>query len=130
MNVFFVIDGVALTPDLDGTILAGVTRDCVIQMLTKEGVKVEERPVSIDEVMEAGRNGKLQDAFGSGTAAGITQISHIEHKGELIALPPLDQRPHSTRLRDELDGIKNGTVPDRFGWTEKVKSKLLAEVLE
>jgi branched-chain amino acid aminotransferase len=130
MNVFFVIDGVALTPDLDGTILAGVTRECVIQMLRKEGVKVEERPVSIDEVMEAGRNGKLQDAFGSGTAAGITQISHIEHKGELIALPPLDRRPHSTRLRDELDGIKNGTLPDRFGWTVKVKSKLLAEVLE
>jgi len=130
MNVFFVIDDVAITPDLDGMILDGVTRDSVIQLFGKYGVKVEERKISIDEVMDAFKKGLLQDAFGSGTAAGITSISHISHEGTMMQLSPVNKRPYSVRLRDDLDGIKNGTVPDDFGWCVKVGSKLLAEVLE
>ncbi len=129
MNVFFVIDGVAITPDLDGMILDGVTRDSVIQLFKHYGVKVEERKISIDEVMTAHKKGLLEDAFGSGTAAGITTIAQIAHKGEMIKLSPPAERPYSVRLRDDLDGIKNGTVPDYSGWTVKVKTRILAEVL-
>jgi len=130
MNVFFVIDNVAITPSLDGTILDGVTRDSVIQLFKQYGMKVEERRLSIDEVMEANKKGLLQDAFGSGTAAGISPISHISHKGATIELPPAAGRKYWLRLRDDLDGIKNGTIPDRYGWCMKVKSQILAEVLE
>ncbi|MCY7409080.1 MAG: branched-chain amino acid aminotransferase [Chitinophagales bacterium] len=127
MNVFFVIDGVAITPELDGTILDGVTRDSVIQLLKHHGTKVEERKISIDEVFDAHQKGILQDAFGTGTAASISTISHIEHKGNMIALPPVNEIPFSVKLKDELEGIKSGALPDIFNWMVKVQSKLLVE---
>src|SRR6188768_710429 len=79
MNVFFIIAGKAITPNLeDGTILAGVTRDSVIQVLKDMGVTVEERPLSIDEILDAYKNGNLQEVFGTGTAATISMIKELK----------------------------------------------------
>jgi len=127
MNVFFVIDNVAITPSLDGTILDGVTRDSVIQLFKSHGVKVEERRISIDEVFDAHRKGLLQDSFGTGTAASITLISHIHHKGNTIELPPVNERPYSNSFKEELEEIKTAKKPDSFGWVVKVQSKIEVE---
>jgi branched-chain amino acid aminotransferase len=128
MNVFFVIDGVAITPDLDGTILDGVTRDSTIQLFKHYGVKVEERKISVDEVFDAQKKGILQDAFGTGTAASIVPISHIHHLGVTIELAPISQRPYCIRFKDEMEEMKAGMRPDPFDWRVKVQSKILAEV--
>lgn len=129
MNVFFVIDDVVITPELDGTILDGVTRDSLITLLRHRGVRVEERRIAIDEVLEAGRQGRLQDAFGSGTAASVVAISEIMHRGQTATLPPVEQRYWWKELKAELEGIKYGTRPDPFGWRVPVKSKLPAVTL-
>ena len=127
MNVFFVIDGVAITPELDGTILDGVTRDSTIQLFKHYGVRVEERKISVDEIFEANEKGTLQDAFGTGTAASLIPISHINHRGITIELPAMHKRPYSVRLKDEMEEIKCGMRPDPFGWMVKAQSKLLVE---
>jgi branched-chain amino acid aminotransferase len=129
MNVFVVINGVAITPALEGTILDGVTRDSVITLLKDYNVKVEERRISIQEVIDAGKTGRLDDAFGAGTAAGISPIAQISHQGETVEIPQARRGHFSLRLRDDLDGIKSGTLADQFGWTVKVKSKLMEEVI-
>jgi branched-chain amino acid aminotransferase len=127
MNVFFIIDDVAITPDLDGTILDGVTRDSVITLLKSYGVKVEERKISLDEVEAAHQNGFLAEAFGTGTAASIASISHIGYKGLTMELPPVEKGTYSNRLKKDLEDIKTGKVTDPYGWITKVKSKLVLE---
>ncbi len=127
MNVFFVIDGVAITPELDGTILDGVTRDSIIQLFHHYGVKGEERKISVREVFAAHAKGTLEDAFGTGTAASIIQISHIHDRGKTIELPPVEKRPYSIRLKNQMDEIKAGLSEDIFGWNMKVQSKLLVD---
>src|SRR5690606_21091327 len=87
MTVFFIIDGVAITPSLeDGTILAGVTRDSIITLLKENNIEVQERRLSIDEIIEAHKQGKLQEAFGSGTAASMSFIADLTYKGETYSL--------------------------------------------
>ena len=121
MNVFFAIDDVVITPSLESeTILEGVTRDSIIQLLRDKGTKVEEREISIDEVIEAHKNGKLQDAFGAGTAAVITFISHIGYKGRDYELPPVETRKFSPAIKKELEDIQRGVLPDPHGWLLKV----------
>lgn len=127
MNVFFIIDDTAVTPDLDGTILDGVTRDSVIQLLRSYGLKVEERKISMDEIEAAHKNGFLIDAFGTGTAASVAAISHIGYKGQTLQLPSPEKRIYSKRLKKELEAIKTGQMFDQFNWTVKVKSKLVLE---
>src|SRR6185312_3410421 len=83
MNVFFIVDNVAITPSLDeGTILNGVTRNSVITLLKESGYKIEERKISIDEVMEAYNNGTLLEVFGTGTAATIAPIKELKYKDD------------------------------------------------
>lgn len=127
MNVFFIIDDVAVTPDLDGTILEGVTRDSVKQLFDSYGIKVEERKISLDELVAAHDKNLLSEAFGTGTAASITAISHIGYKGSVIELPPVDENSYSSRLKRDLEDIKTSRIPDSFGWVVKVKSKLVLE---
>ncbi|MCS6991611.1 MAG: branched-chain amino acid aminotransferase [Chitinophagales bacterium] len=126
MNVFFVIDDVVITPELDGTILEGVTRDSLIQLLKLKGLRIEERKVSIDEIIDAGERQRLQDAFGSGTAASVVAIAEIMHRGRQIPLPPVEERRWWKELKAELEGIKYGTRPDPFGWRVPVRSRLLS----
>ncbi|MFT4062324.1 MAG: branched-chain amino acid aminotransferase [Edaphocola sp.] len=121
MNVFFIVDGVALTPDLNsGTILAGVTRASVITLLRENGIKVEERPISIDELIEAGRNGKLQEAFGTGTAASMSFIAELTYKTETLALPGVDTWAIAPKIKKELDDIRYGRIEDKHGWLFRV----------
>jgi len=124
MNIFVVIDDVAITPNLDGQILDGVTRDSTMQLLKYHGVKVEERPISIDEVHDAWKKGTLQDIFGTGTAASIAPISHIGWKNIMMELPPVAERKWSNQLKQEMEDIKSRRREDPFGWSVRVKTKI------
>ncbi len=122
MNMFFAIDGAIATAPLDeGTILPGVTRDSVMRLARElYGMKVEERPLPIDEVIDGIRKGRVTEAFGSGTAAIITAVSEIGYRGERLRLGDGGVGPVTRRLYDDLVGIQYGRKPDRFGWTVQV----------
>lgn len=121
MNVCFVIGDEVVTPELNGSILPGITRDSVLTVLRGWGYKVSERRIAIDELAEAHSRGELKEAFGTGTAAVVSPIGELcwgEKKmtinnGEIGAL--------SQRLYDELTGIQRGTAPDKHGWVYTVK---------
>ena len=116
MNVFFVIDDTVITPALDGNILDGVTRNSVITLLRDKGVTVEERLVSVDEIVDAQRVGDLKEAFGAGTAATIAHITDIGYKNEMLHLPAVSEREHSPWVLEMLEGIKRGTKEDKYNW--------------
>jgi branched-chain amino acid aminotransferase len=120
MNIFFVIDGVAVTPPLSGTILRGVTRDSVITLLRERKIKVEERRVSIEELAEAHAKGKLEEAFGAGTAATVSPVIQIGSDEGVLRLPPEDERKIGPAVLKELDDIRLGRVADRHGWMEEL----------
>ncbi len=121
MNVFFQIGDSVVTPSTDtGEILEGVTRDSAIRLLRDNGYRVEERQVSITEVVQAYEAGELRDAFGTGTAAAIAQISVLGYKGRDLVLPDPQTREVSNFLREELIGIREGRKPDPYGWIEKI----------
>lgn len=121
MNIFFVIDGKVITPELSGAILRGITRDSVITILKDKGIPIEERKITIEEILEAARTGKLEGAFGAGTAATIAQIDKIGYEeDEAMTLPPMEERKISNMLLKELANIRLGKIEDRFGWMEKV----------
>ncbi len=119
MNVFFVIDGVVITPNLTGTILEGITRNSVIRMLRESGHKVEERPISIYEVQGAYHEGRLQEVFGAGTAATISHISKIGFSGEDFVLPPVEERKIGPWVGGKLERMKFGIDQDPYGWVVK-----------
>lgn len=120
MNIFFKIDDVLITRELSGTILPGVTRDSVIQLARHWDVTVEERRISIDEVMEAGREGSLQEVFGAGTAAVIAPVKEISHLGESVAIHESGRGELGQRLYDTITGIQRGKIEDPFGWVHPV----------
>lgn len=116
MNVFFMLGDTIVTPDLSDTILAGVTRDSVIEILKEHGYNVEERPLHIDEIVEAYRAGQLKEAFGTGTAASIAPIADLTYRDEKMSLPPQEEWKLAPWLRDELNAIRYGRKPDTRGW--------------
>lgn len=120
MNLFFVINNKLITPIAEGTILEGITRDSVLKLANDMQLKTEVRKISIEEVFEAYNKGVLQEAFGTGTAATIAPILHINYKGFDMKLPPIDQRPVSKAIGDQLDGIKTSRLPDMHGWMVKI----------
>jgi len=120
MNVMFVIDGTLVTPALSDSILAGITRDSVLQMARSWGMNVEERKITVKELIEGLENGNVQEAFGAGTAATIAHIELIGHNGKDYYLPSIETRKFSTKVLDELEGIKRGHKPDPFGWVIKM----------
>lgn len=115
-NIMFMIDGKVLTPSTRDTILKGVTRDTVITLAKKWGIPVEERRVSVAEIIEAIKAGKVSDAFGVGTAATIAHIAEIAHEGELYSLPDPATREFSNKVLKTLNEIRYGLAPDEFGW--------------
>lgn len=121
MNAMFIIDNKVVTAPCDGTVLPGVTRDSVIQLLKSWGYVVEERHLSIDELMEAGRNGSLQEAFGTGTAAVISPIGELNYKGKIIKINNFKTGEITQRLYDTLTGIQWGKLEDTLHWTYEVK---------
>jgi branched-chain amino acid aminotransferase len=121
MNVFFVLGDKVVTPDLaEGTILAGVTRDSVIKLLLEKGIAVEERPLSIDEILHHYQEGRLKEAFGAGTAAVIAPISELFYDGHTMMLPPVEEWEIANSLKKELADIRYGRIPDRHNWMFKV----------
>ncbi len=119
-NIFFMIKDELVTPPLGGSILPGITRDSVIQLSRKWGVKVVERPVTIDEVIEANINGSLTEAFGTGTAAVISPVGELCYKDRKYVINSGSTGLFSQRLFDELQAIQNGQQDDPFKWITRV----------
>ncbi|MCG9879569.1 MAG: branched-chain amino acid aminotransferase [Bacteroidia bacterium] len=120
-NLFFVVDdNLVLTPHLDGNILNGITRNSCIQLLKAKGYAVEERKISINEIVEWSKSGRLTDCFGTGTAAIIAKIAAIGYKGNDYILPDAEQRVVSNYLYQTLYGIQCGKVEDPFHWSVKL----------
>ena len=118
MNVFFVINGTVITPELtDGNILPGVTRASCVEVLRKWGIPVEERKLSIDEVLEAHANGTLNEAFGTGTAAVISPIGELFDNGTTYTINNGEIGAIAQKLYDTLYGMQTGVVEDFMGWT-------------
>ncbi len=120
MNAMFVMDGKLITPATSDSILKGVTRDSVLKLAQQMGIPTEERPVSVREVIEAAQTGRLQEAFGVGTAATIAPISVIGYEGTDYALPDMAARTVAPRIHQALDDIKTGKTADTFGWVMKI----------
>ncbi len=121
MNVFFVIDGEVVTPALnEGNILPGVTRDSCLALLREWGYKVTERKVTADELVAAGKAGKLDEAFGTGTAAVISPIGELCDGDEKMIINDGKIGAISHRLYDTLTGIQWGKIEDSRGWSVKV----------
>jgi branched-chain amino acid aminotransferase len=119
-NVMFVLDGKLITPSTRDTILDGVTRDTVLTLAREWGMEVEERRVSVAEIIEGAKTGKLQDAFGAGTAATIAPVGSISHDGEEYFLSDPKTREFSQKILSELDAIKYGRAVDTHGWNYMV----------
>jgi branched-chain amino acid aminotransferase len=120
MNVFFVIGDTVVTPRLRGSILEGVTRDSVLKLCREKGIETVENDVSIDDLEKAFQEGKLMDAFGTGTAATIAPIAKLQHEDKTLTLPPVSERKISKWLLQELNDIRIGKSEDRFGWVVPV----------
>lgn len=120
MNIIFVIDGVIVTPDLGDTILPGITRASVLQLAADLGYKIEERPISVEEIYEAHSSGRLSESFGTGTAAVISPVGEYCYRGESIVLNNNEIGPVAQRFYDLLTGIQFGRAEDKFGWTNVV----------
>ncbi len=116
MNVLFVIDGKIITPQSSDTILAGVTRRSVVDIAKDWGYEVEERRISVEELVNAMKEGRMTEAFGAGTAATIAQISAIHHDGITYDLPPVEGRDFSNKVLEYLEQYKSGKVEDKFNW--------------
>ena len=120
MNVLFLINGVVVTPELRGSILPGITRKSIIELLKSEGYKVEERLLSVDELASAMADGTLEEAFGSGTAAVVSPIGSLIYKDKEYVVNGGKIGKLTQHLYDTLTGIQWGKAEDKFGWTVKL----------
>jgi branched-chain amino acid aminotransferase len=120
MNIMLKIGDEVVTPPLSGTILAGVTRDSALTLMRDWGLRVSERPVTIDEVASAARKGTLQEVWGTGTAAVISPVGELAYQGERIVVNEGKIGKLTQRLYDAIVGIQYGTAPDTRGWTVPV----------
>lgn len=120
MNVMFKVNGEVLTPELSGSILPGITRDSVLQLLRSWGVPVSERAITLEELRTAAENGQLEEAFGTGTAAVISPIGELNIHGKVYTLSGGNIGPLSQKLYDSLTDIQWGRAADPFGWTLEV----------
>lgn len=116
MNIFFVIDDEVITPPLEGSILPGVTRDTALDLTKSWGMKVNERRISIDELIRSSKEGRLQEVFGTGTAAVISPVDEIQYRDTNININHGQIGPIARRLFDEISGIQYGEIPDTHGW--------------
>ena len=120
MNVFFKIDGKVITPSLEGSILPGITRRSVIDVLKSWNIPVEERKISVAELVESYNNNKLEEAFGTGTAAVISPIGEFNYEGKVMVVNNNQIGELSQKLYDYLTGIQWGKVEDKFDWVKKI----------
>ncbi|KYG34814.1 branched-chain amino acid aminotransferase [Alkalihalobacillus trypoxylicola] len=121
MNVFFKINGEIITPELNGSILEGITRKSLIQLLNSWNVPVVERKITIQEIVEAYEKGLLEEAFGTGTAAVISPIGELIWNDLSIKINQGETGETAKRLYDTLTKIQTGKISDPFGWTQQVR---------
>jgi branched-chain amino acid aminotransferase len=124
MNIMVKIGDEIITPPLAGAILAGVTRDSILTLLRDWGHTVSERPITIDEVFAAGRNGTLQEMWGTGTAAVVSPVGVLGYRDERITINHGETGPLTQKLYDAITGIQYGTSNDEHGWAVPLKSIL------
>jgi branched-chain amino acid aminotransferase len=120
MNIMLKIGDEVVTPPLTGTILPGVTRDSALALMREWGLRVSERQISIDEVVEAAGRGTLGEVWGTGTAAVISPVGELAYKGDRIVVNGGRIGELTQRLYDTIVGIQYGTAPDPRGWTVEV----------
>jgi branched-chain amino acid aminotransferase len=120
MNIFFKINGEVVTPKLNGSILPGVTRDSVIELLKYWNIPVREEKISIEEVFAAHKRGELEEVFGAGTAAVISPVGELTWKDHSIIINDHNIGQLSQDIYNELTGIQLGKKEDPFNWTVKV----------
>nr|MBO4517934.1 branched-chain amino acid aminotransferase [Clostridia bacterium] len=121
MNVMFKINGEVITPALTGSVLPGITRKSIIEILKEKGYKVSERLISVDELAQAAENGTLEEAWGTGTAAVVSPIGHLYYKGKDYEVSGNKIGKLTQELYDELTGIQWGRIKDERDWCYKVK---------
>ena len=121
MNIFFVIDGEVITPELTGSVLPGITRKSAIEVCRSKGYKVTERRITIQEVADAYDAGKLDEVFGTGTAAVISPVGHLKWDNKIMEINDNKIGKVSQMLYDTMTGIQWGKIPDTFGWTYEIK---------
>ena len=115
MNIFFVIGDEVITPETEGTILKGITRKSIIELLRDAGHKVSERRISIDEVMDAADSGELKEIFGTGTAAVIAKVSEIKYQ-DRVAILDTETYDVADYAKKTINGLRNRTIADSKGW--------------
>lgn len=120
MNIFFIINDEIITPELNGSILPGITRKSVIELARSWGMKVAERKISMEEIMNAHEKGDLKEIFGSGTAAVISPVNTLKYGEKLITVGNGGVGPISQKLFDDLQAIQYGAAPDALNWIEPV----------
>jgi len=120
MNIFFKIDGKVVTPALNGSILPGITRDSVMTLCRDWGYEVEERQISIDELLAHQASGILEEVFGTGTAAVITPVGKLRYKDDVMTIADGETGPLSRQLYDTVTGIQRGELEDKYGWRLQV----------
>ncbi len=120
MNIFFVFEDHIATPELDGAILSGITRDSFLTLLKEKGYEVQTRKITIDEVMEKGRNGQLKEVFGSGTAAVATIVEEIRYKDAVIKFDP-EAAEVGPMLKQTIEDIRHGRQEDTHHWVMRVE---------
>ena len=120
MNIFFVIDGEVVTPELHGSILPGITRKSALELCKAHGMKVSERKISIEEIAKAYDDGKLEEVFGTGTAAVISPVGTLKWGDKVMTIGDGKIGKTSQWLYDTLTGIQWGKLPDKLNWIVKV----------
>ena len=120
MNMMFVIDGKLVTPMLNGSILGGITRDSIIKLAKSMGIEVEERKVAIQEIVDAAHQGRLDEAFGTGTAAVVSPVGELYFNGEKIQISGGKIGKLTQKMYDTLTGIQYGVLPDTMNWIQKL----------
>ena len=121
MNIMFKIAGEIYTAPLEGTVLPGVTRDSLIHILRDWGYKVNETHLSVDDLMKAGHDGTLEEAFGTGTAAVVSPVGEFVYKDDSVVVNDFKIGELTQKLYDTLTGIQWGKLEDKYGWTTPVE---------
>ncbi len=119
-NIFFMIDDVLVTPKLNGSILSGITRDSTIQLAKDMGIKVEEKHILLEELIEAQEKGRLQESFATGTAAVISPVGKLGYKDKEYLINGGKMGEVASRMYDTLTGIQYGEIEDPHGWVYQV----------
>lgn len=120
MNIMFMLEDTLCTPSLDGSILPGITRASILQLARDMGIKTEERKISIDEILEAGKTGKLRESFTTGTAAVVAPVGVIRYRGLRLEINMGNTGPTTKLLYDSLTRIQQGIALDPYRWVTKV----------